>query len=191
MSGRPRDPELEQRLLSAAWLLLTSEGYDAFTLARIATDANAHRSDVYRRWQTKAQAVTAALAKHLPPIPEVDTGSLYLDLRAIVDGLATAWSAPWMDGLVGLLADLRRDPEAEAAFQAMAGRRRGVVAAVIERAVHRGEIPEPVNPYLPGDLLEGPLMHRQMLTRRPITSEDLDLIAQSAHWLLTRTRVTR
>ncbi|RZQ60988.1 TetR/AcrR family transcriptional regulator [Amycolatopsis suaedae] len=189
MAGRPRDPELEQRLLSATWLLLTSSGYDALTMARVAAEANAHRSDVYRRWQTKAQLVTAALAQHLPPIPETDTGSLYHDLRANLDGLATSWSAPWMDGLLGLLADLRRDPEADAAFQAMASRRRRILAAAIDRAVRRGEITEPVNPYLPGDLLEGPLMHRQMIARRPITSEDLDLIALSAYRLLTRTLV--
>lgn len=189
MSGRPRDPGLEQRLLSAAWLLLTEQGYDGITMARVASQANAHRSDVYRRWRTKAQLVTAALAQHLPPIPESDTGSLYLDLRTALDGFATAWSAPWMDGLMGLLADLRRDPEADAAFHAMAERRGRPVAEAIERAVGRGEIAEPVDLNLAGDLLEGPLMHRQMLTRRPLTSEDLDTIALSAHRLLTGTVV--
>jgi AcrR family transcriptional regulator len=189
MSGRPRDPGLEQRLLSATWLLLTGGGYDAITMARVATEANAHRSDVYRRWQTKAQLVTAALAQHLPPIPEVDTGSLYLDLRAGLDGFATAWSAPWMDGLMGLLADLSRDPDADAAFHAMAARRGRPMAEAIQRAVQRGEISEPVNLDLAGDLLEGPLMHRRMITRRPLTSEDLDMIALSAHRFLTKTLV--
>jgi AcrR family transcriptional regulator len=185
MAGRPRDPGLEERLLSAAWSLLTSEGYDSLTMARVAADANAHRTDVYRRWPTKARLVTAALAGHLPPIPEVDTGALYSDLRECLDGLAAAWSAPWMDGLMGLLADLRRDPGADAAFRTMAERRGRPMAAAIARAVHRGEITEIADPrHLASDLLEGPLMHRQMITRRPITADDLDLIARSAHRLL-------
>ena len=54
MSGRPRDPGLEQRLLSAAWTLLTENGYDALNLTKVAAQAGAHRSDVYRRWPNKA-----------------------------------------------------------------------------------------------------------------------------------------
>lgn len=191
MRGRPRDRGLEKRLLSATWSLLTNEGYDALTMSRVAAEATAHRTDVYRRWQTKAQLVTAALAEHLPPISDADTGSLYSDFRRILDGSAAAWSAPWMDGLVGLLADLRRDPDADAAFRKMAERRGQPLVHAIARAVQRGEIAEVPHLYLASDLLEGPLMHRQMITRRPITAEDLDLIALSAHRLLTGTSVAK
>jgi AcrR family transcriptional regulator len=74
VTGRPRDPELEQRLLAAAWQLVTSEGYDALTLTKVATEAKAHRTDVYRRWGSKALLVADAMAAHLPPVPAVDTG---------------------------------------------------------------------------------------------------------------------
>ncbi|MBB4689049.1 TetR-like C-terminal domain-containing protein [Amycolatopsis jiangsuensis] len=190
MAGRPRDPDLEKRLLAAAWARLADEGYDSLSLARVAADAGAHRTDVYRRWPAKARLVTAALAEHLPPIPDVDTGSLYSDLRACLDGLAAAWSAPWIDGLIGLLADLRHDSVAAEAFHEMAQRRGRPMWTAITRAVERGEIAGTPERPLAADLLEGPLMHRQMLTRQPITSEDLDLIAQSVHRLLTGTLVT-
>src|SRR5690242_4609425 len=113
MPGRPRDPELEKRLLAAAWALLTTSGYDALTLTKVAAEAKAHRTDVYRRWSTKAQLVTDVLAVHLPPISQFDTGSLLGDIRAYLEDLAASWRAPWIDGLVGLLADLRHDPDAE------------------------------------------------------------------------------
>ena len=88
MPGRPRDPELERRLLAAAWDLLTEDSYAALTLAQVAVRAGAHRSDVYRRWPTKTRLVADTLAAHLPPVSEADTGSLLSDIRVYVDDLA-------------------------------------------------------------------------------------------------------
>ena len=190
MPGRPRDPDLEQRLLAAAWSLLTGQGYDALTLTKVAATAKAHRTDVYRRWSTKAQLVTAVLAEHLPPVSEFDTGTLHGDIRAYLHDLAAAWSSPWIDGLVGLLADLRRDVDAELAFRVLAERRGQQMRDALERAVERGEVGEVPELGLAGDLFEGPLMHRRMIGRQPLTPEYLDALALSTHRLLTVTEVT-
>jgi AcrR family transcriptional regulator len=189
MAGRPRDPDLERRLLAAAWSVLTTEGYDALTLTKVAAQAKAHRTDVYRRWSSKAQLVTDALAEHLPPVSEFDTGSLRDDIRTYLDDLAVAWSSSWIDGLVGLLADLRRDVEAELAFRLLAERRGGPMREALARAVVRGEIGELPELGLAGDLLEGPLMHRRLLGRQPLTPEYLEAVALAAHRLLTGTAV--
>lgn len=191
MGGRPRDPDLEKRLLSAAWSLLTSEGYDTLTLSQAAARAKAHRTDVYRRWPTKAQLVTAALAEFLPPISDTDTGTLYDDLRAALDDLAAAWSSAWADGMAGLLADLRRDPDAYVAFRTMSSRRSQPLLNAVSRAVQRGEIREVTDLALLGGLLEGPLMHRRLFRGGPFTPDDLDAVAQSAYRLLTGTLVLR
>lgn len=185
MSGRPRDRDLEKRLLAAAWSLLKSGGYDALTLTQVAAKAKAHRSDVYRRWSTKAQLVVDALAVHLPPVLEVDTGSLRSDIRAVLDEFAASWSSPWIDGLVGLTADLQRDPDAELAFRRMAERRGEPLRRAISRATQRGEIGQVGDLSLAGDLLEGPLMHRRMVGRQPLTSDYLDEVALSVSRLLT------
>jgi AcrR family transcriptional regulator len=189
VSGRPRDPELESRLLAAAWSLLTRHGYDALTLTRVAAEASAHRTDVYRRWATKPQLVTQVLAAHLPPVPALDTGDLRADLRAYLDALASSWSAPWMDGLVGLLGDLHTDVDAELAFRSLGERRGQAVRDAVARAVERGEITDPGDLSLLGDLLEGPLMHRRMVGRQPLTPEYLDALAANALAVLSRTGV--
>lgn len=191
MPGRPRDTELESRLLAAAWSLLTSDGYDALTLTRVAARAGAHRTDVYRRWSSKVQLVTDVLAAHLPPVSEVDTGSLLGDIRTYVGDLAASWSSPWIDGLVGALADLRRDPDAELAFLALAQRRGQGMRDALARALERGEIAELPELVLTGDLLEGALMHRRMIARQPLTPEFLDAVAAMAHGVLTTARATR
>lgn len=189
--GRPRDPELEQRLLTATWELVTIEGYESLSMTRIATEAKAHRSDVYRRWPSKMQLVTAALAAHLPVVSSTDTGTLRGDLRQYVDDLWASWSAPWIDTVIGLLAELARDPEAEAAFLNMSKSRAYPVRDAIVRAVRRGEVSDVPDPMLLGDLLEGPIMHRRMIGRQIMTPDDLDAVVDVAYRLFTVTeRVT-
>jgi AcrR family transcriptional regulator len=185
VTGRPRDPELEQRLLAAAWELLKREGYDALTMTKVAASADAHRTDVYRRWSTKAQLVTDVLAEHLPPVRPIDTGTLAGDVRAYVGDLAKSWSSDWVDGLMGLTGDLRNDPEAELAWRQLAERRGGVMRASLQRAVERGEIAELPELPVAGDLLEGPLMHRRMIGRQPLTPDYLDAVAAVAVRVLT------
>jgi len=188
--GRPRDLDLEKRLLAGAWELLKVEGYDALTLTKVATRAQAHRTDIYRRWSSKAQLVTDVLAEHLPPLRPFDTGSLRSDARAYVDALAVSWSSDWIDGLVGLLADLRRDPDAELAFRQLGERRGQPMRDAIARAHERGEIPVLPELSLVGDLLEGPLMHRRMIGRQPLTPDYLETVVESAYQLLRTATVT-
>ncbi|MFD8498142.1 TetR/AcrR family transcriptional regulator [Amycolatopsis sp. NPDC059657] len=190
MAGRPRDPELEKRLLDAGWALLTSRGYDALTMAKVAAEAQAHRTDLYRRWPTKAQLVVDVLAGHLPPVSEHDTGTLRGDLKAIVDDFAESWSSSWVDGLMALTADLHHDPDAELAFRTMAEGRGRPLHNALTRAMRRGEIGEIQELGLVGDLIEGPLMHRRMIGRQPLTPEYLDAVVTSAHRLLTGMSVT-
>jgi hypothetical protein len=156
----------------------------------VAATAKAHRTDVYRRWSSKAQLVTDVLAEHLPAVHDTDTGSLEGDVGAYLDALAASWSAPWIDGLVGLLGDLRNDPEAELAFRLMAERRGGAMRAALERALARGEIDELPDAGLMGDLLEGPLMHRRMIGRQPLHPDYLDGLGQVV-LRLVGARVTR
>jgi AcrR family transcriptional regulator len=189
MAGRPRDLALEKRLLGAAWSLLVEEGYEALTLTQVAARANAHRSDVYRRWSSKAQLVSDTLAEHLPAVSAFDTGALRSDLQAYVDDLAVSWSSSWIDGLVGWLADLNTDTEAEAAFRAFATSRGKNMRNAIERAVDRGELGE-VSEFdliLLAELLEGPLMHRRLLGRRALKQDYLEAVAEAAYGWLLRT----
>jgi hypothetical protein len=144
---------------------------------------------VYRRWSSKAQLVTDALAEHLPPISPHDTGTLHGDLKAYLQDLAVSWSSDWVDGFVGLFADLRFDSEAELAFRALGARRGAPMGEALRRAVARGEIAALPEEGWVGDLLEGPLMHRRMIGRAPLTPEYLDAVAFAALSLLTRTEV--
>jgi AcrR family transcriptional regulator len=185
MPGRSRDADLDKRLLDSAWSLLKSDGYHGLTLTKAASRAGAHRSDVYRRWPGKPLLVIDVLNEHLPPVSEVDTGALGSDIRAVVEDFAASWSSLWIDGLVGLIADLQHDPAAELAFRRMAVRRGTPVVNIVTRAVDRGELSEVPDLSLLGDMIEGPLMHRRMIGRQPLTPAFLDAVAFTAYRLLT------
>lgn len=181
--GRTRDTDLEKRLLSAAWDVVTTVGYDALSFAEVAARAGAHRSDLYRRWTTKAQLVAAAMVGHLPPVPAFDTGSLRGDLRAYLGALWQSWSSDWIDASLGLLADL--DPEAERTFRALSLERAQPLRDAIVRAVRRGELLDMPEPAMLGDLLEGPLMHRRLVGRQIMTLDELDALADIVYGLMT------
>ncbi|GAA2827134.1 TetR/AcrR family transcriptional regulator [Crossiella cryophila] len=170
-------------MLSAAWALLISKGYDALTMSQVATQAEAHRTDVYRRWAGKAELATDALAANLPPVREFNAGSLRADLRAYVDDLAAVWSSPWIDGLVGLLGELRDG--AEATFLSMASVRIQPLQHALARAVERGEIEGEPDADLVADVIEGSLMHRRLIGRASFSPEYLDTLTRTAHYLLT------
>jgi AcrR family transcriptional regulator len=176
---------LEERLLAAAWSLLQESGYDGLKLNQVAVAAGAHRSDLYRRWSSKAMLVTDVLDAFLPPTSDVDHGTLLADVQANLEQLAASWSAPWIDGLIGLAADLRTDPDAELAFQALAKRRGEPMRKAFARAAERGEVADPAALSAAADFMEGALMHRRIIARQPLTPQFLDTVAQLAHRILT------
>ncbi|GAA4637405.1 TetR/AcrR family transcriptional regulator [Actinoallomurus vinaceus] len=59
--GRPRDPLVEQTILSAARRRLAVDGYSRMTIGTVAADAGVSRPTVYRRWQSKHDLVVDAL----------------------------------------------------------------------------------------------------------------------------------
>jgi hypothetical protein len=107
------------------------------------------------------------------------------DIRAVIEDFAASWSSPWIDGLMGLAADVQRDPDAELAFRQMAEHRGAPVSRCINQALTRGEITRLPDLALLGDLIEGPLMHRRMVGRQPLTPEYLDTVAAVAYRVLT------
>lgn len=177
--GRTRDAALEQRLLTAAWEVVTTTGYDSLSLAQVAAKAGGHRSDIYRRWSSKAQLVAEAVAANLPPVPPFDTGSLRGDLRAYLGALWESWSSDWVDGLLGMIADM--DAEAERTFLSMGGRRAQPMRDALARAVQRGELAVVPELSMLGDLLEGPLMHRRLIMRQVMRLDELDALADLVH----------
>lgn len=149
--GRPRDEQLEQRILTAVGAVLSESGYTGVTFEEVARRSGASKASLYRRWKTTRDMVIASLkagpARH-EGTSEVDTGSLRGDLLALCRRLdRTMRSADSQTAMLLLQAGLE-DPELCEAIETSVGPTGArLPRSVIEAAVARGELPPGVDPF--------------------------------------------
>lgn len=139
---RPRvtaDRELE--VLTATLEVLAENGYEALTMDDVAARAHCGKATLYRRWQSKAGLVSAAVRSSGPVRPaEVDTGTLRDDLVMVVERLARH-AAEDSRLYAALSHAILTDEELASAVQAALFQPDTEhVMRFIDRAVERGEL---------------------------------------------------
>ena len=143
LRGRPRQPEVDQRILEATLRLLAQHGYVRMSLEEVAAAAGVTKPTIYRRYPSKAALTTAALARarqrHPPP---AETGDTRADLIAQLRHFQRGVSRPYGMSLVGtVLAEEYETPELLALYrQYVIHPRRQEVRAILEHARERGEL---------------------------------------------------
>ena len=164
--GRPLDAAVEDAILRAALRLLGEAGYEGLRIEEVARRAGAGKTSIYRRWATREELILAAVrhflgetaaraGKAAPAAPL----SLRDDLLAQARRLAAVLTPDRAGIIAGLLLAMRSHPElASMVRQALVAGEGGAMAAVLERAVRRGErrsvrVPGTVLQVLPGVLL--------------------------------------
>jgi len=164
--GRPRDEDADAAILDAALALLSEQGYGGLRMEAVAAKAGVAKATVYRRWPDKLSLAIAAIGA-IPELPQVDSGSLLDDLRALRAALVALFKTTRLAGVVPALAAERvRHTSAAAKIDALIQSRYQPWVAAIERAIARGELPHSASPdsRLIADLLAGVLVERVFLT---------------------------
>src|SRR5712691_7905747 len=115
--GRPRDPAVDEAVLTAAVDLLAEVGYARLTMDQIAARAGVGQASVYLRWPNKVALVAEAIQHRSAVVPEVpDTGSLRDDmlvfLRALLRGKAAGQHA-----LAAVTGEIASNPELHKAWR--------------------------------------------------------------------------
>ncbi len=140
VAGRPRDPGVEAGILVAVQDLLIESGYAGTTIAAVAQRAHCGRSAIYRRWETKAELVVAAVRALQVTTAAPDTGTLRGDLLAAALHFAEA-DERTASVLASLLSEIGRDEELrDVAYRVIGGPPVAMLASVIERWIDRGEV---------------------------------------------------
>src|SRR5438552_7396577 len=86
--GRPRDPAVDEAILTAAVDLLAEVGYARLTMEQVAARAGVGKASLYLRWPNKVALVAEAIQHRAAVIPALpDTGSLPADMRAFLRAL--------------------------------------------------------------------------------------------------------
>ena len=181
--GRPRSAEADAAILAATLETLVTDGFRALTMEKVRERAGVGKATIYRRYPSKEALVRAAV-EHLNQgvLPEPpDTGSVRGDFGAIVAALlAGAEVSGALTFMPRMLSEVAHDADLRMIFYAaLVQPRRDAVAAIVRRAIGRGEIRADMDVDLAVDLIAGPMVYRAV-----ITGGDVEQIGERAMQVL-------
>ncbi|MFE9590489.1 TetR/AcrR family transcriptional regulator [Streptomyces sp. NPDC006294] len=175
--------DVTDAIRSAVFEELAAVGFARMSIEGIARRAGVGKTAVYRRWKSKLSLVldlVSAFAAQGLPAPA--TGSLYGDVRALLEVAAHALRHPVASRVIpDLLVESARNPEISDAIKAaLLDEQRGVAAVIVRDAVGRGELAEGTDPDRALDVIVGPLYWRLVVVRGGVDGGYLDEVARGA-----------
>lgn len=139
--GRSRDPEIDERVLAVAGRHLSARGYEALSIAAVASEAGTTRQALYRRWPDKASLAADALLASADARSGADSADPLADLAGELADFQGGVSLPGRLSLVGTMLQEATAPEARARYQAtVIAPRRARILAILQRARRLGLI---------------------------------------------------
>jgi AcrR family transcriptional regulator len=129
-AGRPRDPELDGRVVAAVRELLGEAGWDGTTIRQVSERSGVSRPSIARRWPSKAHLVLEALLGPTPDLERFEGTDAAGWTDAVIDGSFELFDRPEMRSAVpGLLAALAdREDLREQIWEGFAGPAAALVA---------------------------------------------------------------
>ena len=155
--GRPRDVDVDQRILASAFRQLVQVGYAGLSIESVAAYAGVAKTTIYRRYPTKRDLVIAALRESTPfPMPALDLPAREA-LEAFVRGaIAMLIESGAFRVLGSLLVEDQRHPGLLDVFrERVLFPRRAMVEAIIQRGIERGELRADVDPLIVIEMIAG------------------------------------
>ena len=177
--------DVTESIRQAFFTELARCGYGRLSIEAVARRAAVGKPAIYRRWRSKQDMAVALISEvawaHLD-MP--DTGSLDGDVIAFLRAEYAVLTDPLAKAIIpDLLSEANRNPALEAALLlAVRDPRRTRAAAIIRRAIDRGEVADTLNPDLALDVLAGPLCWRLAVVHQPLG--DAEELVQLAHMVM-------
>ncbi|MFI9009573.1 TetR/AcrR family transcriptional regulator [Actinosynnema sp. NPDC053489] len=184
MTSRPggRSARVREAVLAAVYAELIDRGYPGLTVEHVAERAGVHKTTVYRRWGT----VDGLVADALDHTRETDwrapdTGTVEGDLIAIAAEVADTFTDPGRRPVVvAVVTAALQSARALDAKRDFYAARHADAAAVVTRAVDRGELPAGTDPVELVRLACAPLYYRVFITGEPVDRSTAERSARAA-----------
>ncbi len=179
--GRPRDARADRAILDTTLELIAERGVHAFRTEDVAARAEVGKGAIYRRYRSKDELVTAAVAGLVrEEIAVPDTGSTRGDLLVLMREAVGLYSGSLpgrlMPNLIGAMAE---QPElARAIRDGFLAGRRSALSEVLRRGVERGDLRPDLDLELALDVLGGPLFYRLLVTGGPLDEQLAEGVAE-------------
>ncbi len=170
--GRPRDPSIEPRVVSAAIAELAEHGIRGFSMNRVAGRADVDKRSIASRWADRRSLLADALATLVADVRQADTDSLRGDLEQLMPMVAEVFSSPRMDILTRALLEAREDPDLYGAVQRdLLDHSSAIVEHAFRQAARRRELRPGVDPAWATDAFMGLVMVRGRIHRRDLPAQ--------------------
>ena len=178
--GRPREVRVDGAILAATLELVAEVGIHDFRMDDVAQRAGVGKAAIYRRYRSKDELVTAAVAALVSEITVPDTGSTREDLLALMRGAVEVYGDPIKAGVMpSLVGAMPQRPElARAVRDGFLSQRRAALRAVLDRGVARGDLRADLDVELALDVLGGALLYRLLVTGGPIDGDLAEGVAE-------------
>lgn len=166
--GRPRDPDLQARVLEAALAEYARSGWAGFTMHAVAGRAGVGKSSLYLRWPTKERLLIDAIEAYTRPlVVDHDTGSLRGDMLALASGLLAHFLDPTGWVTVRIAVDAAVEALDLSGFhERITTRHTDAAQRIVDRAIVRGELPTDADSRsLLDGMFGGVLMHALSMPR--------------------------
>lgn len=176
-AGRPKENRVTDALLEAALKELAEKGYEAMTIASLATRVHTSKQAVYRRWKDKAAlaaaAIRHALAQANPAPPQ--RGSVARDLETALTNMVNALQDTPLGGAIRALIPLREHPELRDVLTEAEDARRLLLRQIFIATPFEAEMETRI------DLLLGLIYFNHHIRARQVTPE---MIGSAIHLVL-------
>src|SRR5688500_16264044 len=140
---RPRSEEARRRVLVAASDLIAAHGVTSLTIDEVATMSGVAKTTIYRHWPERSSLVVDAVNAQLEHVGTPDTGSLRGDLEAFFGAMIRSTLSGNVGQIIPCLVEAAgRDPEMAILLERIGAERERIIAAIVTRAVERGELHE-------------------------------------------------
>ena len=172
--GRPRDARADRAILEATRELIAEVGVYEFRTEDVAARAGVGKGAIYRRYRSKNELVTAAIAALVSKeIVVPDTGSTRGDLLFLMQEAVELYRGSLAGRLMpNLISAIAQKPKlARAVRDGFLAGRRSALAQVLQRGVARGDLRADLDLELALDVLGGPLFYRLLVTGGPIDEQ--------------------
>ncbi|NYI30323.1 TetR-like C-terminal domain-containing protein [Sulfitobacter geojensis] len=169
--------ELTEALYRAFFEEWADRGFAALSLERVAARAGAGKAAIYRRFSSRlafAEAAVSTLGLRIT-LPEVEGATLQEDILNLLIQTRVVLRHPLVRRILpDLHAEAARSSEMRAINDRVAQARRERAEALLDRWVHRSELPEDLDRDLALDLLVAPLYWRMVVRGKTPTIANLE-----------------
>jgi len=170
-----RSARVRQAVLDAAFAELDEHGYADFSIDAVARRSGVHKTTIYRRWPTREALLVYALdTRSDRDLPTPNAGSLRAELQQFGELVLAKLTSTHGNALLkSLVSAADESPEVQDKVGKFWRERLDAGAAVLLRAVDRGELPPDIKVDLLIEAFLAPIYLRVLFSQAPVTGEFL------------------